>query len=694
MSNIPSDFLLKNLNEAQKEAVSAPLSNILVVAGAGTGKTRVLVSRIAYLVEVESLHPREILAVTFTNKAAKEMQDRIASLIGFDKAHLLWASTFHAVCLRLLRAYSRQAGLLPGFGVLDMDSQEAMLKSIMKEISYVGELKASEIASRISKYKEKRIRAKDLAFAASKIQEDTDFAKIYDIYERQCQSQNLVDFSELLLRTVELLEQNEAICDIQHRRFKEILVDEFQDTNSLQFTFLKLITGKNSHIMVVGDDDQSIYGWRGADYTNMSNFKKDFAPVNVILLKENYRSTQNILDMANTLIEGGKERLLKKVLDGNCGAGDKVKILKCSSEYVEADFVAKTIKALHAKGQSYDDIAVLYRTNQQSLLLEQRLSLMAIPFVIYGGQKFFERAEIQDALAYMRLLVNERDDQALRRIINVPPRRIGEKVVSQLSEIAYERGSSLFDAVKLIIGYADDPSVPKEIKALARKLMVFSELMDKLKLCKQSLNLPDLVHAVIELTGLIEYYKLKDQKASKGENDNQKHKNLEQLVSNATLFNDEHIAQDLAESSEEVDPLLNFISTVTLSSSADLNEEGQEGGLVRLPQVNLMTIHSSKGLEFSTVFLVGFEKNLLPSYRAESSSRIGDSRAYEEERRLAYVGITRAREQLFISYALKRMLYGRSDISGASNFLREIVNKYQSHKIENRPYKIEIPNTI
>ncbi len=694
MSDKSAGFLFKNLNEAQKEAVSAPLSNILVVAGAGTGKTRVLVSRIAYLVEVENLHPREILAVTFTNKAAKEMQERIASLIGYEKSRLLWASTFHSVCLRLLRAYSRQAGLLPGFGILDIDAQEAMLKSIMKEISYAGDLKASDIVSRISKYKEKRIRAKSLAFGATKFQEDIDFAKIYDIYERQCQSQNLVDFSELLLRTVELLEQNEAVRDLQHRRFKEILVDEFQDTNSLQFTFLKLITGNNSHIMVVGDDDQSIYGWRGADYTNMSNFKKAFAPVDVILLKENYRSTQNILDMANTLIEGGKERLVKKVLDGNCGIGDKVKILKCSSEYIEADFVAQTIKLLHAKGKSYDDMAVLYRTNQQSLLLEQRLSLMAIPFVIYGGQKFFERAEIQDALAYMRLLLNERDDQALRRIINVPPRRIGEKVVSQLGEIAYERGGSLFDALKLIISYVDDPKATREIKSLARKLAVFNDLMDKLKICKQTLNLPDLVRAVIELTGLVEYYKLKDQKASKGENDNQKHKNLEQLVSNAAMFNDVHTVQNLEESSDEIDPLLNFISTVTLSSSTELNEAGQEGGFIRSPQVNLMTIHSAKGLEFNTVFLVGFEKNLLPSYRAESSSRLGDNRAYEEERRLAYVGITRAKEQLFISYSLKRMLYGRLDSSGASNFLREIVNKYQSNKADNRPYKIEIPNTI
>lgn len=692
MSTIDSEFLLQNLNAGQREAVSAPLSNLLVIAGAGTGKTRVLVARITWLVEVAGLYPREILAVTFTNKAALEMQSRIAAFIGANRARYLWASTFHSVCLRLLRSYAQQAGLAPGFSILDRDAQVALIKRLMKDCAYGGDLKASELASKISDFKEKRMRAQNLTLnAASK---DAAFIRqIYALYERECQNQNLVDFSELLLRCVELLEQNEEIRNLQHRRFREILVDEFQDTNSLQFTFLKLIKGPQSHIMAVGDDDQSIYGWRGADYTNMSNFREVFSPVTTVLLKENYRSTQNILDMANTVIEDGNNRLMQKVLEGNNGVGDKVKIIKCTSDLIESSFVAQKIKELHAQGQSYDDMAVLYRTNQQSLLLEQKLSLLGIPFVIYGGQKFFERAEIQDALAYMRLLVNSRDDQALRRIINVPPRRLGEKVILQLAEIAYERGSSLYDTLKVIIDYAKEPTAPKEIKTLAKKLQIFQELMASLSLCKQNMDLPDLVQAVIEQTGLMDYYRQKDQKAAKGEHDNQKHKNLEQLVSNASLFVEERANEDV-DDLEVQDPLLNFISTVTLSSSAELNENGQDGGFTRMPQVNLMTMHAAKGLEFKTVFLVGFEKNLLPSYRAEQASDFGDKHSFDEERRLAYVGITRAKENLFVSYALRRRTYQFIEDTGASIFLREVVEKYHHISPKDRPFKIEIPNVI
>ncbi len=692
MSTIDSEFLLQNLNAGQREAVSAPLSNLLVIAGAGTGKTRVLVARITWLVEVAGLYPREILAVTFTNKAALEMQSRIAAFIGANRARYLWASTFHSVCLRLLRSYAQQAGLAPGFSILDRDAQVALIKRLMKDCAYGGDLKASELASKISDFKEKRMRAQNLTLnAASK---DAAFIRqIYALYERECQNQNLVDFSELLLRCVELLEQNEEIRNLQHRRFREILVDEFQDTNSLQFTFLKLIKGPQSHIMAVGDDDQSIYGWRGADYTNMSNFREVFSPVTTVLLKENYRSTQNILDMANTVIEDGNNRLMQKVLEGNNGVGDKVKIIKCTSDLIESSFVAQKIKELHAQGQSYDDMAVLYRTNQQSLLLEQKLSLLGIPFVIYGGQKFFERAEIQDALAYMRLLVNSRDDQALRRIINVPPRRLGEKVILQLAEIAYERGSSLYDTLKVIIDYAKEPTAPKEIKTLAKKLQIFQELMANLSLCKQNMDLPDLVQAVIEQTGLMDYYRQKDQKAAKGEHDNQKHKNLEQLVSNASLFVEERANEDV-DDLEVQDPLLNFISTVTLSSSAELNENGQDGGFTRMPQVNLMTMHAAKGLEFKTVFLVGFEKNLLPSYRAEQASDFGDKHSFDEERRLAYVGITRAKENLFVSYALRRRTYQFIEDTGASIFLREVVEKYHHISPKDRPFKIEIPNVI
>ena len=417
-----SNEILENLNDSQKEAVSAPLSNMLVIAGAGTGKTRVLVSRIAYLIKHYMIEPRNILAVTFTNKAAGEMRERIGLFVGEFLQRQLWASTFHSICLRLLRAYAKQAGLEPNFTVLDTDSQTTLTKRIMKELNIdVKEFKPSEAVSKISKLKEDGIRADDYIkrgriFGESQYE---NMCKIYSSYEKICNDENSVDFSELLLRTVELLESNDEIRALQHRRFKEILVDEFQDTNSIQYKFLKLMAGKNSHVMVVGDDDQSIYGWRGADYTNMHKFLKDFDDVHEILLALNYRSSQKILDMANTLIAENSDRLMEKVLKGNIGQGDDVSILNCSNNNCEASTVVQLIAKLHEAGEKYQDMAILYRNNYLSLGFEQNLSMKHIPFVIYGGQRFFERAEILDSLAYLRLLINENDDTAALRIINV-----------------------------------------------------------------------------------------------------------------------------------------------------------------------------------------------------------------------------------------------------------------------------------
>lgn len=704
-----SNEILENLNDSQKEAVSAPLSNMLVIAGAGTGKTRVLVSRIAYLIKHYMIEPRNILAVTFTNKAAGEMRERIGLFVGEFLQRQLWASTFHSICLRLLRAYAKQAGLEPNFTVLDTDSQTTLTKRIMKELNIdVKEFKPSEAVSKISKLKEDGIRADDYIkrgriFGESQYE---NMCKIYSSYEKICNDENSVDFSELLLRTVELLESNDEIRALQHRRFKEILVDEFQDTNSIQYKFLKLMAGKNSHVMVVGDDDQSIYGWRGADYTNMHKFLKDFDDVHEILLALNYRSSQKILDMANTLIAENSDRLMEKVLKGNIGQGDDVSILNCSNNNCEASTVVQLIAKLHEAGEKFKDMAILYRNNYLSLGFEQNLSMKHIPFVIYGGQRFFERAEILDTLAYLRLLINENDDTAALRIINVPSRKLGPKVVADLSSIGRERNCSMLQAIRLLEAYSKQEGADKALVSLYKKVTPFYNLILQMKEKKANSPLNELVDYVINASGLHEMYALKDAKEGKTGEENSRVSNLGVLVSNVKEFEASMQAQaEKASSDEEAkdinadnvedsasgetasnvleDPLLTYLSNITLVSTSELDEDGSSS--TECDAVNMMTIHSSKGLEFKHVFLVGFENTILPSQR---SVDIGSDKSISEERRLAYVGITRAKEDLYISYAQNRSMFGNIVPTGASQFLRQIVRSYNEVKKEERPFKI------
>lgn len=704
-----SNEILENLNDSQKEAVSAPLSNMLVIAGAGTGKTRVLVSRIAYLIKHYMIEPRNILAVTFTNKAAGEMRERIGLFVGEFLQRQLWASTFHSICLRLLRAYAKQAGLEPNFTVLDTDSQTTLTKRIMKELNIdVKEFKPSEAVSKISKLKEDGIRADDYIkrgriFGESQYE---NMCKIYSSYEKICNDENSVDFSELLLRTVELLESNDEIRSLQHRRFKEILVDEFQDTNSIQYKFLKLMAGKNSHVMVVGDDDQSIYGWRGADYTNMHKFLKDFDDVHEILLALNYRSSQKILDMANTLIAENSDRLMEKVLKGNIGQGDDVSILNCSNNNCEASTVVQLIAKLHEAGEKYQDMAILYRNNYLSLGFEQNLSMKHIPFVIYGGQRFFERAEILDTLAYLRLLINENDDTAALRIINVPSRKLGPKVVADLRSIGMERNCSMLQAIRLLEAYSKQEGADKALVSLYKKVTPFYNLILQMKEKKANSPLNELVDYVINASGLHEMYALKDAKEGKTGEENSRVSNLGVLVSNVKEFEASMQAQaEKASSDEEAkdinadnvedsasgetasnvleDPLLTYLSNITLVSTSELDEDGSSS--TECDAVNMMTIHSSKGLEFKHVFLVGFENTILPSQR---SVDIGSDKSISEERRLAYVGITRAKEDLYISYAQNRSMFGNIVPTGASQFLRQIVRSYNAVKKEERPFKI------
>lgn len=682
------DKLLENLNESQAHAVGAPLKNMLVIAGAGTGKTRVLVSRIAWLINVCHVAPRNILAVTFTNKAANEMRERIASFVGASMERQIWAFTFHSTCLRLLRSYATLAGLKPNFTILDTESQNTLIKRIIKELNIQNkDLKPASVSSKISRLKEQRVRANDYVKRAPALRDPDyeDFKNIYLAYEKICIQENSVDFSELLLRCVELLESNEQIRQLQHKRFKEILVDEFQDTNTLQYTFLRLIASDDAHVMVVGDDDQSIYGWRGADYTNMKKFVSDFHDVEKIVLALNYRSSQNILDVANCLIAENDDRMMEKILQGTSGEGESVDILNCPSEIYESDYVSKCIEKLHGEGAKYKDMAILYRNNYLSLGFEQILTKHRIPYVMFGGQKFFERAEILDALAYLRVLVNEDDDTATLRIINVPSRKIGNKVVESLRAICAERNCSVIKAIRLLQVHVDSGNAEKSLVTLYKKVSGFLSLIDDLKAKVDEGPLNEFVDWMLRTTELYNYYQLKDVKEGKADSDSSRVSNLGALVSNVKDFvmtfdsQKDESQQELDENNQATDPLLTYLSNITLASTAELKEDGTDENTA--DAVNMMTIHSSKGLEFKYVFLVGFEADILPSRRS-----IETKRGVNEERRLAYVGVTRAKNHLFISYARNRSLFGQTNKTGASEFLRQTVRTFGDK--DSKPYKI------
>lgn len=692
MADKTSDFLLKNLNEAQCEAVSAPLQNMLIVAGAGTGKTRVLVSRISWLLKVEKIPSRSIMAVTFTNKAALEMRERIGSLVGEVTLRSMWTSTFHSICLRLLRSYAGQAGLNPSFTVLDTEGQKLLVKRIEQDLDIsIKDYKPAQIAAAIARLKEKGMRAAEFL---NKYQSTSPLqrvlAKVYPVYEESCRREDLVDFSELLLRAMELLRDNEEIKKLQHRRFKEILVDEFQDTNTPQYELLRLMVGPDTHVLAVGDDDQSIYGWRGADVSNMKHFCDDFKNVKVVSLLQNYRSKQNILDIANTLISGNDDRLIEKNLRGVSDAGEKVTILHCRSGYFESINVGNTIALLLKSGAKASDIAVLYRNNSLSAPIEAELSNRGIPYAVYGGLKFFDRAEVQDALAYLRILLNDADDTALLRIINVPSRKIGPKVVESLRRISADRSCSVMQAIQLISDYGNNEGTAKELKSLAKKLAVFKELMDSLKEFRNNNDsLSDLVKEVITRSGLYEMYMARDDKEERGKYDNQRHLNLEQLVSNAAEFENRALsnALDLQYSKDEEgtvgnydrrNMLLDFLSSVSLAAGTELSEDGRNDTMHAA--VNLMTIHASKGLEFKYVFLIAFDNGILPSLRG------GFERDSSEERRLAYVGVTRAIDKLFISYSDIRTMYGSQDATGPSIFLRDVVRSYYGQR--EKPFEV------
>ena len=630
--------ILDPLNDAQREAVTAGSDTpVLVLAGAGSGKTRVLVHRIAWLVQVEGVSPWGVLAVTFTNKAAGEMRGRIEQLLGMP-ANNLWVGTFHGLAHRLLRLHWREAKLPQAFTVLDSEDQLRLIRRLLKamdldENRYVPR----EVQWFINARKDEGLRAAHLA--AGDDPNRRTFIRIYDAYQAQCEQGGLVDFAELLLRAFELWRDDAQLLDHYRRRFRHLLVDEFQDTNAIQYAWLRLLAGAEGRPFIVGDDDQSIYGWRGARVEHLRRFRKDFPGTRLVKLEQNYRSTGNILNAANALIAHNRERLGKKLwTEGR--AGDPIRLYAAYNERDEAEFVVGRARALIQEGAAASDIAVLYRSNAQSRVFEEALIQARIPDRVYGGLRFFERAEIKDALAYLRLTANRDDDSAFERVVNLPVRGIGARTLEVLREYARANSTSMWRAAGALI--TDGLSA-----RAAHALHTFLALIEALDRDTGSLELHEQVDHVIQASGLIEHHG-----KEKGERGEARVENLEELVSAARGFD--------PEPDSEMRLLDEFLAHAAL-------EAGEGQGSAWEDCVQLMTLHSAKGLEFPVVFLAGLEDGLFPHKRS-----LLDADGLEEERRLAYVGTTRAMRELYLSYAEQRRLHGVDNYGIPSRFIGEL----------------------
>jgi len=634
-------LLLNSLNDAQRQAVAAPLGRQLVLAGAGSGKTRVLVHRIAWLHQVERASLHSILSVTFTNKAAAEMRQRIEQLMKVNPQGM-WVGTFHGLAHRLLRAHWQEAKLAQNFQILDSDDQQRLVKRVIRELGLDEQRwPARQAQWWINGQKDEGLRPKHIQpsgdlFLATML-------SIYQAYEEACARAGVIDFSELLLRALDLWRDNPGLLDHYQRRFRHILVDEFQDTNAVQYAWLRLLAKGGDSLMVVGDDDQSIYGWRGARVENLHQFSEDFQDAVTIRLEQNYRSTACILKAANALIANNQGRLGKELWTEGC-EGEPISLYAAFNEHDEARYVVESIEKAIRDGMSRSEIAILYRSNTQSRVLEEALLRERIPYRIYGGQRFFERAEIKNAMAYLRLIQARDNDAALERVINVPARGIGEKTVECLRQLARQQESSMWAALHQAVG-------TKVVSGRAASaLNGFVELIDTLALKVEGMQLHSMAQLVIEQSGLLAYHR-----DEKGEKAQARVENLEELVSAARAFDNYSEDQE-----DEQTPLAAFLDHASL-------EAGEQQAGDHEDSVQLMTLHSAKGLEFPLVFLVGMEEGLFPHKMSlEEPGRL------EEERRLAYVGITRAMQQLIVTYAETRRLYGSETYNKISRFIREL----------------------
>ena len=635
--------LIDGLNPAQREAVSAPPGHLLVLAGAGSGKTRVLTHRIGWLNEVVGVPAHGILAVTFTNKAAAEMRGRVEALLRHGSRGM-WIGTFHGLAHRLLRLHWQEANLPESFQVLDADDQVRLLKRVSADLDLdEGRFPPRQMAWWINAQKDEGRRPKHIQPAGGDFYGQT-MLRVYQAYEERCQRAGLVDFAEILLRAHELWLQHPPLLHHYQQRFRHLLVDEFQDTNAIQYAFVRVLAGESGEVFVVGDDDQSIYGWRGAKVENVQRFLRDYPGARTLKLEQNYRSTGNILAAANAVIAHNPERIGKQLWT-DTGEGEPIDLFAAYNEVDEARFVVERIQAWIREGGSAGDNAVLYRSNAQSRAMEEQLVQAGLPYRVYGGQRFFERMEIKDALAYLRLVANRADDAAFERAVNTPPRGIGGKTLDEVRRHARENAMPLFAAATAMS--ADGSGLAGRARNALRG---FIELMDGLEADIQDSPLHEQFDHVITTSGLREHYAAE----SRGQLDSRV-ENLDELVSVASRF-ERPDDEELAGMSE----LVAFLGYAALEAGEGQAEAGEDG-------VQLMTLHSAKGLEFPQVFLVGLEEGLFPSGKSlEESGRL------EEERRLAYVGLTRARQKLVLSYAESRRLHGMEMLGTPSRFLREI----------------------
>ena len=628
------------LNDKQKEAVFHTEGPLLVLAGAGSGKTRVLTHRIAYLMEEKKVKPWNILAITFTNKAAGEMRERVDKLVG-DAAGKVWVSTFHSACVRILRRDIGWIGFDTNFAIYDTEDQKSLMKSVCKQLQVDTKLyKERALMSAISAAKDELVSPQEFALRAQGNFRQEAVARVYAEYQRQLKSSNALDFDDLIMKAVELFQANSDILNEYQERFRYIMVDEYQDTNTAQFKLVSLLAAKYRNLCVVGDDDQSIYKFRGANIQNILGFEKTFPDATVIKLEQNYRSTQNILNAANTVIAHNKGRKEKKLWTAN-GEGDKVRVRSFMSAYDEAEIIVGEIAAkVRNQDAQYGDFAVLYRTNAQSRIFEEKFLLANIPYKIIGGVNFYARKEIKDLLAYLKTIDNARDDIAVRRILNVPKRGIGATTINRVQEYATEQNVSFYEALSEI------SKIPGGGRAAA-KIESFVTLIRTLRTQEDYFSVQELLQEVIDRTGYV-----KELEAEGTEEARARIENIDELINKAASYE-----EDAQEPSLE-----GFLSEVALV--ADIDSMDDDAG-----RVILMTLHSAKGLEFPQVYLTGMEDGLFPSYMSVDSE---DPDALEEERRLCYVGITRAMQDLTLTHAKKRMTHGETHYNRPSRFLNEL----------------------
>ena len=627
--------LLDGLNDRQKEAVTTTEGPLLILAGAGSGKTKVLTHRVAYILENNLAMPWQILAITFTNKAAKEMAERIEKIVGGDVSRDIWIKTFHSAAVRILRRDIDKIGFTTNFNIYDTSDQKRLIKDCLRELNLNEDnYPVKSIISKISSAKDEMIDCDEFAKRNSDFRGEK-YALIYKMYQKKLKESNALDFDDLIAKTVELFKKDNEVLSYYQNKFKYIMVDEYQDTNNLQYELISLLAEKHRNLCVVGDDDQSIYKFRGANIRNILDFESQFTEAVNIKLEQNYRSTQTILDAANAVIANNLERKEKKLWT-NLGEGEKITVRTCENQVDEAMYISGEIEKLVSEGKyTYKDFAILYRTNAQTRALEDNLSC---PYRVLAGLRFYDTKEIKDILSYLRVVFNPHDDINLKRIINVPKRGIGDTTVEKISALASASGKSMYEIIT-------DEKYLETIGRASSKIASFTEMLSSLIDDSQSMPIPDFIDSVYERTGYTESLILENTSEARG-----RIENLEEFKSKAYEY-----MTNVDEPTFE-----GFLDNISLVSDVDNYDDEQDA-------VVLMTLHSAKGLEFPVVFMCGLEKGLFPSYQSE-----GELDKLEEERRLCYVGITRAKEKLYITYALERIMYGKTESKVVSEFVGEI----------------------